>query len=199
MAQFSVTLLMPFYLQQLKGFPPSKAGFMLIPMPITTMIVAPISGALSDRFDSRYISSVGMGLISFGIFLLSRLSIDSSNVYIIVILAITGLGSGLFQTPNNSAIMGSVTGNRRGIASSMLATMRNMGMVMGVAVSGALFSSRLGYLKSLMASEGLTGTELDVRSFIGALSFTFAVSSVLASVAILTSLAKGSTKVHKKI
>lgn len=194
MAQFSVMLLMPFYLQQLKGLPPSEAGFMLIPMPITTMIVAPISGSLSDRLDSRYISSLGMGLISLGIFLLSRLGFDSSNIYIITALSITGLGSGLFQTPNNSAIMGCVPGNRRGIASGMLATMRNIGMVLGVAVSGALFSSRMGYLNILLASEGLTGNGLEIASFLGALSFTFTVSSVLAAAAVLTSLARGSTK-----
>jgi MFS family permease len=185
---------MPFYLQQLKGLTPSEAGLMIIPMPVTTMIVAPISGALSDRFDSRYISSIGMGFISFGIFLLSRLGFDSPSSYIIVALAITGLGSGLFQTPNNSAIMGSVPGNRRGIASSMLATMRNMGMVLGVAISGALFSSRLGYIKSVLEASGMAGPELGTYSFTGALSFTFTVASVLAAAAVLTSLMRGSTK-----
>ncbi len=194
MAQFFVTLLMPFYLQQLKGLSPSGAGLMIIPMPVTTMIIAPISGALSDRFDSRYISSMGMGFISFGIFLLSRLSFDSPNSYIILSLIITGLGSGLFQTPNNSAIMGSVPGNRRGIASSMLATMRNMGMVLGVAISGALFSSRLGYMKNVLQASGMTGTELGRYSFAGALSFAFTVASVLAAAGVLTSLMKGSTK-----
>lgn len=194
MSQFSVTLLMPFYLQQLRGLSPSEAGLMIIPMPVTTMIVAPISGALSDRFDSRYISSTGMGLISLGILLLSRLNIDSPNSYITGALFLIGLGSGLFQTPNNSAIMGSVPGNRRGIASGMLATMRNMGMVMGIAVSGALFSSRMGYLKSVMSSQGISGSELGVITFTGALSFAFTVASVLAAAAVLTSLAKGSTK-----
>jgi EmrB/QacA subfamily drug resistance transporter len=194
MAQFFVTLLMPFYLQQLKGLTPSEAGLMIIPMPVTTMIIAPISGALSDRFDSRYISSIGMGFISFGIFLLSRLGFDSPSSYIIAALAITGLGSGLFQTPNNSAIMGSVPGNRRGIASSMLATMRNMGMVLGVAISGALFSSRLGYMKSVLEASGMAGPELGTYSFIEALSFTFTVASVLAAAAVLTSLMRGSTK-----
>jgi hypothetical protein len=93
--------------------------------------------------------------------------------------------------------MGSVPVNRRGIASSMLATMRNMGMVMGVAVSGALFSSRLGYLKNVMSSEGVAGSKLEVGSFMGALSFTFTVASILAAAAILTSLMKGSTKIKK--
>lgn len=194
MAQFSVMLLMPFYLQQLRGLTPSQAGLLLIPTPVTTMIVAPISGALSDRFDSRYISSTGMAIISVGILLLSRLSFDSSVAYIIISLAVTGLGSGLFQTPNNSAIMGSVPGNRRGIASSMLATMRNMGMVMGVAVSGAIFSSRLGYLKAVMSTQGIAGNELEVNSFMGALSFTFTIASILAAAAVLTSLARGSMR-----
>lgn len=194
MAQFSVMLLMPFYLQQLKGLIPSKAGLMLIPMPITTMIVAPISGALSDRFDSRYISSAGMGFIATGIFLLSRLRFDSPDSYVLMALAITGFGSGLFQTPNNSAIMGSVPGNRRGVASGMLATMRNMGMVLGVAISGALFSSRKDFLKVALASAGMAGSELAVNSFIGALSFTFTVASALAALAMLTSLSRGSTR-----
>lgn len=186
MSQFSLMFLMPFYLQQLKGLPPSKAGMMLIPMPIVMMIVAPISGALSDRFDVRYISTTGMGLISAGIFLLSRLRLDSSDFYIMAVLALTGLGSGLFQTPNNSAIMGSVPGNRRGIASGMLATMRNIGMVLGVAVSGAIFSSRRNYLETTLASGS--------QAFLGALSFTFTVAALLAAVAVLTSMARGTSR-----
>lgn len=186
MSQFSLMFLMPFYLQQLKGLPPSKAGLMLIPMPIVMMIVAPISGALSDRFDVRYISTTGMGLISVGIFLLSRLRLDSSDYYIMAVLALTGLGSGLFQTPNNSAIMGSVPGNRRGIASGMLATMRNIGMVLGVAISGAIFSSRMDYLEAILASEA--------QAFLGALSFTFTVAALLAATAVLTSLARGTSR-----
>ncbi|MGE5630827.1 MAG: MFS transporter [Caulobacteraceae bacterium] len=197
MAQFSVTLLMPFYLQQLRGLSPSQAGLMLIPMPITMTVIAPISGILSDRIDSRYISSSGMAVISFGIWLLSKLNYDSSNISIIIALVVTGLGIGLFQTPNNSAIMGSVPGNRRGIASSLLATMRNMGMVTGIAVSGAIFSSRMAYLKELLSSQGITGTELRVSSFVGAFHFAYIVASVLAAVAVLTSLARGSMKIKQ--
>jgi len=186
MSQFSLMFLMPFYLQQLRGLPTSRAGLMLIPMPIATMIVAPISGVLSDRFDVRYISTTGMGLISVGIFLLSRLGIASSDFYIMAVLVLTGVGSGLFQTPNNSAIMGSVPGNHRGIASGMLATMRNIGMVLGVAVSGAIFSSRMDYLKTVLASEA--------QAFLGALSFTFMIAALLAAVAVLTSMARGTSR-----
>lgn len=197
MAQFSVMLLMPFYLQQLRGLSPSQAGLMIIPMPLTTMIVAPISGMLSDRFDSRYISSLGMAVISTGIALLSRLGSSSPDAAVTASMAVVGLGSGLFQTPNNSAIMGSVPGNMRGIASGMLATMRNMGMVLGVAVSGAIFSSRMGYLKTVFAAKGLAEAEVKVHSFTGAFSFALMIASALAAAAVLTSLARGSTRSEK--
>jgi len=62
MAMYSVILIMPFYFQQLLQLTPAQAGMMLIPMPLVTMIVAPISGTISDKFDSRYISSLGMGI-----------------------------------------------------------------------------------------------------------------------------------------
>ncbi|MBZ4646877.1 MAG: hypothetical protein PWR27_145 [Petroclostridium sp.] len=199
MAQFSVILLMPFYLQQLRQLPPSEAGLMLIPMPLTTMLVAPISGAMSDRFDSRYISSIGMGIVALGTWQLSNLNISSTNFEIVIGLATVGLGSGMFQAPNNSAIMGSVPDNRRGIASGMLATMRNIGMVLGVAVSGAIFSNHMGYLYKVLSQKGITGVELRNQAFTGAFHLAYIMASILAWVAVVTSLARGSTKLEKKI
>jgi EmrB/QacA subfamily drug resistance transporter len=194
MANFSVVLLMPFYLQQLRGLDPSQAGLLIILLPLTTMLVAPISGALSDRVDSRYISSAGMAIAAFGIWQLSRLKVDSSSISIILALVTFGLGSGMFQTPNNSAIMGSVPGNRRGIASGMLATMRNIGMVLGVAVSGAIFTSRMNYLNEYLPQKGITGANLAVLSFTGALNLAYTVAAVLALAAVVTSLVRGSTR-----
>lgn len=193
-AQFSVILIMPFYLQQLRGLPPSKAGFLMIPMPLTTMFIAPISGAISDRIDSRYISALGMAIASFGIYLLSNLKIGSSHSYIAMSLMITGLGTGLFQTPNNSAIMGSVANNRRGIASSILATMRNIGMVLGIAISGAIFSTHQNYLIRTLSTKGLNANEIKVQAFTGALHLAYTVGAAIAFAAIVTSLIKGTTK-----
>lgn len=191
MAQFSVILLMPFYLQQLRGLPPSKAGLMLIPMPVVTMIIAPLSGTLSDRTDTRYISSLGMGITTVGLWLLSNLTIASGVPTIIAALIVTGLGVGMFQTPNNSAVMGTVPANRRGIASSLLATMRNIGMVLGVAISGAVFTGRLNYLNKVLAAQGVSGAQLKAEAFTGAMHFTFLVAAALAGAAVFTSLVRG--------
>jgi EmrB/QacA subfamily drug resistance transporter len=194
LAQFSVTLIMPFYLQQLRGFTPSRAGLMLIPMPITTMIVAPLSGALSDRVDSRYISSAGMGVAALGILQLSFLNENTSMLKIALALVTFGLGVGLFQTPNNSAIMGSVPDNRRGIASSILATMRNIGMVLGIAISGAIFNEHVKVLTKSLALSGVKGIALKTQAFLGGLHVTFLVGVLFAVMGIVTSLIRGSLK-----
>lgn len=195
-AQFSVILLMPFYLQQLLKLQPSEAGLLFIPMPLTMLLVAPISGVISDRIDSRYISSFGMVITALGMWQLSLLHIESTRLSMILGMITVGLGIGMFQTPNNSAVMGSVPKNRLGIASSMLATMRNMGMVLGVAISGAIFTSQQNHLTNVLSAKGLTGAELKIEAFTGAFHLTFLVAALLAVIAVFTSLVRG--PLHKK-
>ncbi len=197
MAMFSVILIMPFYLQQLRSFPPSKAGLLLIPTPLTTMLVAPLSGVVSDRVDTRYISSLGMVITTLGLWLLSGLHINSSTSTIVFTLIIVGIGSGMFQTPNNSAVMGSVPANRRGIASGMLAVMRNLGMILGVAVSGAIFTGQRNYLSKFLAAQGLSGVELKIQAFSGAMRLTFLAAAGIAAAGVLTSLIRGPLNQNK--
>lgn len=194
MAQYTIILLIPFYLEQLRGLPPSKAGLLYMPMPVATMIVAPISGSLSDRMDSRYISAAGMGVMALGMWLLSNLKADSVEISLVMGMVIVGLGIGLFQTPNNNAIMGSVPKSKSGIASGMLATMRNIGMVLGVAISGAIFTSSKLWLSGQLRAEGLAGAQLEKAAFVGALHITYIVGALLAVTAVITSLIKGATR-----
>jgi EmrB/QacA subfamily drug resistance transporter len=193
-AQFSIVLIMPFYFQQLRGMSPSNAGMMMIAMPLSTTLIAPISGSVSDKIDSRYLSSSGMLLITVGMLFLSRININSSTVRIISNLFVIGLGIGMFQAPNNSAVMGSVPDTRRGIASSVLATMRNIGMVLGIAIAGAVFTGEQNYLNISLKAKGITGEALRVQSFTGAFHVTYVMAACIAGVAIVTSLLRGNTK-----
>jgi predicted MFS family arabinose efflux permease len=193
-AGFSVTLLMPFYFQQLRGLTPYLAGLMMIPQPIATIIITPISGSLSDHIDSRYLSSLGMLLVATGMFLLSNLTIEATSWESSLALIITGLGNGLFQTPNNSAIMGSAPQNRRGIASGMMATMRNIGMVLGIAVAGAVFTGRQSYFRALLQLKGVSGAALRIQAFTSAFHTTYLMAAGFALVAVVASLTRGSLK-----
>ena len=191
MAEFMMVFLAPFYLQSLRGYSALMSGLIYMPLPIATMCVAPISGALSDRLDSRYISSSGAVIMGAGLFMMSFIAADTPLGYVIASLAVTGFGFGLFQTPNNSAIMGSVPAENRGTASGTLATMRNIGMAVGIALSAALFSASQEAALNVRTAQGLAGDALSSAAFADALAVTFRVAVGVALIATVVSLVRG--------
>jgi EmrB/QacA subfamily drug resistance transporter len=145
---YSILFLMPFYLIQGRGLTAAQAGILLTAQPIAMAIVAPLSGILSDRIGARLPSMVGMGMLAVGLYLLSRLDLISTSVDIALSLLVTGLGIGIFISPNSSALLGSAPVNRQGIAAGLLATARNVGMVLGVGFAGAIFTTVLARVNS---------------------------------------------------
>lgn len=138
---YSILFLMPFYLIQARGFSAAQAGVLLTAQPLVMAISAPIAGTLSDRIGSRVLATAGMAVLACGTLLLSRLNAASSFNDVALALALAGLGTGLFTSPNNSALMGAAPRHQQGVAASVLATARNGGMVLGVGLAGALFST----------------------------------------------------------
>ncbi len=137
----SVLFLMPFYLIQGRGFDPAYAGLLLAAQPVVMAMAAPLSGTLSDRIGSRTLGTLGMLILACGAFLLSRLNATSSGFDIALGLALFGLGTGMFTSPNSSALMGSAPRHRQGVASGVMATARSAGMALGVGIAGAIFST----------------------------------------------------------
>jgi EmrB/QacA subfamily drug resistance transporter len=140
---YSILFLMPFYLIQGRGFTPSQAGLLLTAQPLVMAIVAPLSGSISDRVGTRIPSVIGMLGLTCGLILLSRLGSDASSLQIVIALGTAGFGTGIFISPNNSALMGAAPRKNQGIAAGVLATARNMGMALGVGIAGAIFTTRL--------------------------------------------------------
>ncbi|MEA3297557.1 MAG: MFS transporter, partial [candidate division Zixibacteria bacterium] len=133
-------ILIPFYLQDVKNFPPRVIGLFLILLPVLMFMCAPMAGRLSDRIGYRLLTSGGMLVFAVGLYCLAGLDRITGNAYIIGSLALVGIGVGIFSTPNSSAMMGSVSKKQRAISSGILSTTRNIGMGLGVALSTALFS-----------------------------------------------------------
>ncbi|HEX8170935.1 MAG TPA: MFS transporter [Thermoanaerobaculia bacterium] len=142
MCVYSVVFVLPFLLIQGRGLDTQRAGLVLTAQPIVMALVAPMSGALSDRIGSRLLAAAGMLILAGGLVLLA-LSTSASLAVIAGGLAVVGLGVGLFTSPNNSALMGAAPRERQGIAAGVLATARNVGMVLGVGISGAVFTTYL--------------------------------------------------------
>ncbi|OPY59023.1 MAG: Multidrug resistance protein stp [Pelotomaculum sp. PtaU1.Bin035] len=191
MAQFSVVFLMPFYLERVRQLDPSTAGMLLSAGPLVILFVAPVSGYLSDRMGSRLLSSLGMGIIAAALFSLSGLGVETPYPYIALSLGAMGLGVGLFQAPNNNAVISSVPRHRLGIASGMMASMRNIGMVLGVAISGAVFQTMLPIRAASLQSQNMSGTALESLAFVDALRYSYWVAIILAVLGIFTSLVRG--------
>ncbi len=139
----SISLLLPFYLQNMLGYSPRMVGILLTAIPITFGAAAPVAGVLSDRFGVRPVAAVGLLLLFVGSVAVSTLSAETSIVGYIVRVLPFGLGMGIFQSPNNSAIMGAVPGARLGMASSMLSVIRTLGRSSGIAILAALWTGRV--------------------------------------------------------
>ena len=137
MSQYILVFLTPFYLQQVMGYTPDRIGMVMVAFPLAVLLVAPVSGALSDRIGTRAPAALGAGVCALALFLMAR------GEGLLGCLALFGLGTGLFQSPNNSAVMGSTPKKYLGVGSAVLATVRNVGMVLGIAVGGAVLAWRM--------------------------------------------------------
>ena len=134
-------VLIPFYLETVLGYSVQQVGLLLAVVPIALGIVSPISGVLSDRVGSRPISVLGLAVTLLGYLALSTLSTETTAVGFMLRYVLVGVGVGLFQSPNNSAMMGTAPRERLGVASGLLAMTRNLGQTVGIAVLGALWAA----------------------------------------------------------
>jgi len=141
MAQYVIVFITPFLLQDVLGFSAPRAGALMTSFPIMVLVTAPLAGILSDRIGHRGLASVGLLICAAAGSLLARLTESGAPAAGVAIqLGLFGLGTGLFTSPNSSAIMGSVPRFRLGIAGSVLATTRNTGMVLGIMTGGAVLT-----------------------------------------------------------
>ncbi|MCX6344640.1 MAG: MFS transporter [Armatimonadetes bacterium] len=136
-----VSLLIPFYLKYVLGYAPDRLGLTLAFGPLTLVVVAPVAGSLSDRFGSRALTTVGLVLLTVGLLSIRTLTPTSTWFDVIWRLVLASFGSAVFTSPNSSSIMGSVKRQDLGVASGTVALVRNLGMVSGMAIAGAIIAS----------------------------------------------------------
>ena len=190
---FTATFLLPFLLEQGRGFSPIEAGLLLTPVPITMALVAPLSGIASDRFGPRILASAGMAIMALGLMSLTQLPVDFALSDLVWRLVLLGIGQGMFMSPNSSAVLGSVPRPRVGTASGTLAQMRVNGQAVGIALSGAIVATRL---PVHLAELGGGAPTAAVRSaaLAGAIHDAFVVAALVCCVGIVTSLVRGSSR-----
>jgi len=138
-----VLILLPFYLENVLGFAPRAVGLLLAAAPLTLGLAAPPSGAISDRVGPRPVVVVGLAVLLAGYVLMSTLDTETGALSYVLVMLPVGLGMGIFQSPNNSAIMGSVPQRRLGVTSGLLTITRITGQLSGIAILGTVWAARV--------------------------------------------------------
>ncbi len=181
-------LMAPLLLQLVYELDLQTTGFVLISLPITLSLVSPISGRLSDRIGARLLTISGLVTIMLSFIAMSIILNGAPLIYMIGALLLLGAGIGLFQSPNNSVIMGNAPAEALGVAGALLAVMRTLGQTGGIAIAGAILTSRVETIAGEHI-EPLTAAPPDILS--AGFSQTFLIAAIIALLAIAPSLAGG--------
>lgn len=142
LAMFGVWLLVPYYLVDARGYGAVQAGWFLACVPAATALTAPVGGWLADRIGVGLPMLTGLALEVAGLLLIARLDAASPVSVVVLSLLLLGVGLGVFQAPNQSAVLGSVPASALGAGNGMLSMMRTLGVVTGVALLGAVYAAR---------------------------------------------------------
>jgi EmrB/QacA subfamily drug resistance transporter len=190
---FLLVFMMPFYLTYPGGFTASKTGIIMIVPFLFLLIISPISGMLADRLGSRLLCTLGMTFMCLSLFFLIFLSPQQGIFAIVWRMALAGIGTAVFVSPNNTAIMGSVPVHQRGIASGATATARTLGMVLGVALAGTIFSAFLTF-----QGEGMDSyIPAMAPAFMEGFRHVMAAGTILAAIGIAVTFSRGNEKMKK--
>ncbi len=139
----AVFLLMPFYLEGVLGFDVRTVGLLVGAGPLVLGVISPMSGALSDRIGVRRLTLAGLVILSVTYLALRSLDVNTEWWQYVLLAIPIGVGVGVFQSPNNSAIMGTMPREYSGVAAGILSITRLMGQIVGFALLGSFWASRV--------------------------------------------------------
>ncbi|WP_375179845.1 MFS transporter [Enterococcus rotai] len=193
-SNFFVNVVIPFYLQNARGLPASKAGLLMMVFPLLMVVGSPISGFLTDKIGTKLLTFSGLFLLSVTSLMYMFLNQGTPLWYYILATGIMGLGNALFQSPNNTTVMSSVAKEDLGVAGSMNSFARNLGMVLGIALATTILYNAMSAVYGQRVTTFISDRP-DV--FIFGMRITFLGSFILCLTALGLTLFR-SLKVRKK-
>ncbi|MGA9138663.1 MAG: MFS transporter [Methanocella sp.] len=184
---FMMNICSPFYFQGVLGFSQSQVGMFMLVVPFIMVVGAPVGGWLYDKHHSRYYSTVGVGIVSLGLFTMGYAAYIISVPVMFLAMILLGVGGALFQSPNNTELMSALPREKLSIASSVTATVRNLGFTLGVSLAAVSISLQFGSIEGIdFSTPGgvLAGNSL----FINAVTITIVIGGIIAVCAAIASL-----------
>ena len=192
-ARNGVLFLLVFYLQGARGEDPVTAGLMLAPLAIGLIVLSPISGALADRYGSRELATAGMVITGLGLAGLMTLQTDTPYWQLAFWQLVVGAGSGIFNSPNTSAVMGVVPPNKRGVGAGTRMMLMQSGFVVSIALAIGLVAASMDpkVLLAVFSGEQIGGQGISLGPFINALHLAFLAGVVASALGAAASLMRG--------
>src|SRR5919109_354049 len=171
LAMFGIFVFFPIYMQTFRGWSPIQAGAALLPWTVMIVIFAPIAGKLSDRVGSRWLIAAGMTTVAGCCLVLSTVTLHSTFWHMLPAFILGGLGMSFVMTPMSAAAMGAAPVAKAGVASGVLNTFRQVGVALGIAVTGAIVADR--------AAASARGGASPPQAFVDGLTFGMRVSAAI--------------------
>jgi len=140
MVLFTAIILIPFYLDRVLVLPASEGGLVMMAIPLAVFVVSPLSGWLSDHIQARYLTTLGLVVSTASLFWLAHLTPQTSPAAVGLRLMLLGGGQATFLSPNSASVFRNMGNAQAGVSAGLLATVRNLGMLMGVVLAGLVFS-----------------------------------------------------------
>ena len=188
-----LTFLLPFYIQDVLHHSPSFMGLLFLGAPVLTISLAALAGQLTDRIGPRIPASIGLSVIMAGFVIGILLRVDSHWGLPALLLACTGIGQGFFNTPNQTAIIGSVPREYRGFATGLVQMVFGVGSLLGISLGGALLTVMFRHYSGIPDA---TPSADAPGPFVAAMSTTYAVCFVLMTAALVASLMRGGRRIE---
>jgi len=175
MAMFGYIFIMPFYLQSVRGLDILRSGLLMSLYPLVTGLLAPLAGSLSDRITYKPLTIFGLALTALVLASMTSFGRDTPLPLIGLCVSLLGVGGAAFTSPNTSSVMGSAPRDRLGLAGSISAFFRNLGMVAGTSAAVFVFS-----IATNSGSGGASGGAMDAELFLRGLRLVLAAGAAMA-------------------
>jgi MFS family permease len=188
-----LTFLLPFYIQDVLHLSPSFMGLLFLSAPVLTISLAVLAGQLTDRVGPRIPATLGLSAIMVAFLIGAGLRVDSHWILPALLLACTGVGQGFFNTPNQTAIIGSVPREYRGFATGLVQMIFGLGSLLGISLGGALLTRLFRHYSGIPDA---TPTADAPAPFVAAMGASYAICFVVMIGALAASLMRGGRRIE---
>ena len=179
------TFVTPFYLQEVLKLSPTFMGLIFLAPSLLSMVLSPVSGALTDRIGARFLLILGVLVLMASFLIGANLRPDSHWIFPAILLALTGIGSALFNTPSQAVMIGSLPKENWGTAIGIINGIFGLGQMLGISLSGIFLTLAFRYYSGI---PGTTPDPGDTQVFVASANVTYLFALCISVISLLTSL-----------